>query len=60
MKTGWLKDGDNWYYLDANDGDMKADHMVKGANGWYYLDKDGVMVANKSISVGADGLIKFD
>lgn len=60
MKTGWLKDGDKWYYLDANDGDMKTDHMVKGANGWYYLDKDGVMVTNKTISVGADGLVKFD
>ena len=60
MKTGWLKDGDNWYYLDANNGDMKTDFMVKGANGWYYLDNDGVMVTNKTISVGADGLVKFD
>lgn len=60
IKTGWLKDGDKWYYLDANNGDMKTDHMVKGANGWYYLDKDGVMVTNKTISVGADGLVKFD
>ena len=60
MKTGWLKDGDKWYYLDANNGDMKTDHMVKGANGWYYLDKGGVMVTNKTISVGADGVVKFD
>ena len=60
MKTGWLKDGDKWYYLDANNGDMKTDHMIKGANGWYYLDKDGVMVTNKTISVGADGVVKFD
>lgn len=59
MKTGWLKDGDKWYYLDANNGDMKTDHMVKGANGWYYLDKGGVVVTDKTISVGTDGLIKL-
>jgi len=59
MKTGWLKDGDKWYYLDANNGDMKTDHMIKGANGWYYLGKDGVLVTNKSLTIGDDGLIKL-
>ena len=57
MKTGWFKDNDKWYYLDAEKGDMKKDYMVKGANGWYYLGKDGVMVTNKTFTVSADGVI---
>lgn len=57
MKTGWLKDKEKWYYLDADKGDMKTDHMVKGADGWYYLDKDGVLVTNKTFTVSASGVI---
>lgn len=57
MKTGWLKDGDKWYYLDANNGDMKTDHMIKSADGWYYLDKEGVMVTDKTFTVSDKGVI---
>lgn len=60
LKTGWHKDGDNWYYLDANDGYVRKDYMVKGADGWYYLDKDGVMVTNKTFTVSASGAIITD
>ena len=42
LQTGWLKEGDNWYYLDAKTGAMQTD-WVKDGNQWYYLDKDGVM-----------------
>lgn len=42
LQTGWLKEGDNWYYLDAKTGAMQTG-WVKDGNQWYYLDKDGVM-----------------
>ncbi|WP_142315518.1 3D domain-containing protein [Bacillus pseudomycoides] len=38
MKTGWLKYGVSWYYLDeAAGGAMKTDWLKYGEN-WYYLD----------------------
>ena len=41
-RTGWLKDGGNWYYLDGNG------RMVKGwkkiGSDWYYFGKSGAMV----------------
>ena len=43
-KQGWIKDGNTWYYYDAN-GQMKK-------NGWqgdYYLGSDGKMVTNSWI-----------
>ncbi len=42
LQTGWLKEGDHWYYLDAKTGAMQTD-WVKDGNQWYYLDKNGVM-----------------
>lgn len=43
MKTGWLKEKENWYYFgSANDGAMKTGwQKVNGS--WYYLDASGVM-----------------
>jgi len=29
MATGWYQEGSSWYYLDAENGDMKT--------GWQYL-----------------------
>ena len=26
LQTGWLKEGDNWYYLDAKTGAMPANN----------------------------------
>ena len=55
MKTGWVKDKDNWYYLDS-DGKMKTGelqldkqeyvlandgHMLTGWNGNYYYRTSG-------------------
>ena len=39
--TGWLKDGNNWYYLNA-EGVMQTG-WVKDGNNWYYLDGSGAM-----------------
>lgn len=46
MTTGWLKSGNNWYYLKGgNDGSM-ATGWLKSGNNWYYLrgGNDGRMV----------------
>ncbi len=53
MKTGWLKDNDKWYYLDAVEGYMRTDYMVKGADGWYYVGKDGV-ITGKTITINRE------
>ncbi len=48
LKTGWVKDGDNWRYYDRN----------KAAAGWldisdkrYYFTKDGLMVSGKWLEI---------
>lgn len=47
MKTGWLQDGDKWYYLKPNEGGPQGSM----ATGWvtidgkkYYMNASGVMV----------------
>ncbi|MFJ5714062.1 metallophosphoesterase [Neobacillus sp. NPDC093127] len=41
MKTGWLKDKNEWYYLQQN-GEMKTGWLFD-AGKWYYLDSSGAM-----------------
>ena len=42
MQTGWVKDGEQWYYLNAS-GAMHTG-WLKDTNGkWYYLYDNGVM-----------------
>ena len=41
MKTGWIKDGGSWYYLNVN-GSMKTG-WVKDGGSWYYLNANGSM-----------------
>lgn len=48
LKTGWVKDGDNWRYYSGN----------KAAMGWleisdkrYYFTKDGLMVSGKWLEI---------
>ena len=47
MKTGWLKDQNNWYYLDMTEGDrlgcMKTG-WLKWKDEWYYFNDSGIMV----------------
>ncbi|MEI3896282.1 MULTISPECIES: 3D domain-containing protein, partial [unclassified Bacillus (in: firmicutes)] len=40
MKTGWLKDNDRWYYLDANNGGSMKTGWVNVEGKYYYLDTD--------------------
>ena len=39
MQTGWLKNKDKWYYLDAN-GAMVTDTVIDG----YKINHEGVWV----------------
>ena len=41
MKTGWIKESGNWYYLDDS-GAMKTG-WIKESGNWYYLDDSGAM-----------------
>ena len=43
--TGWVKDGDEWYYYKA-DGTMVKSDWVQTGGKWYYLGEEGVMVAD--------------
>ena len=43
MITGWFKDGDNWYYLNKDDGAMLSSQWIKDDNKDYYLSKNGIM-----------------
>ena len=39
MKTGWFKDGSNWYYLNS-DGTMAHDTTIEG----YKLGSNGTWI----------------
>lgn len=41
-KTGWLKSGSSWFYLDPNTGVM-ATGWVKVGGTWYYMKDSGAM-----------------
>ncbi|MCD4839479.1 Ig-like domain-containing protein [Neobacillus sedimentimangrovi] len=41
LDTGWFKEGNRWYYLDANGVMQKGWIRDKGL--WYYLNANGVM-----------------
>ena len=43
--TGWVNDGDGWYYYDEN-GNMVYETWLKWNGAWYYLAADGKMVAS--------------
>ena len=45
MNINWLKDGDKWYLLDLETGEMKSGGWISGYDHlWYYLDESGAMV----------------
>ena len=43
--TGWLKDGDSWYYMWSN-GTMAYNSWMTNGGFWYYFDEDGKMVTD--------------
>lgn len=61
-KTGWLKDGENWYYMYP-DGSMATGWVLVNSD-WYFLDQNGAMKYATTVNgyrLGGDGaLIKKD
>ena len=48
----WKKSGDNWYWLDGEDGGaMATDKVVEDDDDYYYVDGNGVMVKNTWVKV---------
>ncbi len=43
LVTGWVKDGDTWYYMDENTGAMNTEDWVQVNGTWYNFDEDGSM-----------------
>ena len=48
MRTGWLDDGGNWYFLDSDGARVSGWKEVKPGE-WYYMDVDGRMLAGTVI-----------
>ena len=42
LAKGWLKDGNTWYYMDLQTGEMKTG-WVKDGSTWYYMKASGAM-----------------
>ncbi len=45
LRTGWVQDGDDWYYSNA-DADAYAEVWKRIRGKWYYFDPDGRMAAD--------------
>jgi len=52
VEDEWKKSGDNWYWLDAEEGGaMAVDKLVEDDDDIYYVDSNGVMVKNTWVKV---------
>ena len=52
VEDTWRKSGDNWYWLDSEEGDaMAIDKLVEDGEDTYYVDSNGVMVRNTRVRV---------
>ena len=52
VEDAWKKSGDNWYWLDSEEGGaMAADKLVEDDDDTYYVDSNGVMVRNTWVKV---------
>ena len=52
VEDTWKKSGDNWYWLDAEEGGaMAIDKLVEDDDDTYYVDSNGVMVRNTWVKV---------
>ncbi len=48
----WKKSGNNWYWLDSeNGGAMATDKLIDDNNNTYYVDSNGVMVSNTWVKI---------
>ena len=43
LVTGWVKDGDTWYYMDKETGAMNTEDWVQVNGTWYNFAEDGSM-----------------
>ena len=52
VENEWKKSGDNWYWLDSEEGGaMAVDKLVEDGDNLYYVDSNGVMVRNTWVKV---------
>ena len=52
VEDEWKKSGDNWYWLDSEEGGaMAVDKLVEDDDDTYYVDSNGVMVRNTWVRV---------
>ena len=52
VEDTWKKSGDNWYWLDSEEGGaMAIDKLIEDGEDTYYVDSNGVMVRNTWVKV---------
>ena len=52
VEDTWKKSGDNWYWLDSEEGGaMAIDKLVDDDDDTYYVDSNGVMVRNTWVRI---------
>ena len=52
VENEWKKSGDNWFWLDGEDGGaMATDKLVEDDDDTYYVDGNGAMVTNTWVKV---------
>ncbi len=52
VEDEWKKSGDNWYWLDSEEGGaMATDKLIEDDDDIYYVDANGVMVKNTWVKV---------
>ena len=52
VEDEWKKSGDNWYWLDSEEGGaMAVDKLIEDDDDTYYVDANGVMVKNTWVKV---------
>ncbi|MCD8370726.1 MAG: hypothetical protein LUC94_10460 [Clostridiales bacterium] len=55
VEDEWKKSGDNWYWLDSEEGGaMATDKLIDDDGDYYYVDASGVMVKNTWVKVVND------